>query len=236
MGLLKSHLKPVLQKLGLLPYLRRLRVLTDKTTVPAVMMRYPTYDSNINQSLAVRGDYFRNATIGLAIQRILSEEINGSIAEVGVYRGEVSRFIHQLAPGRRFYLFDTFEGFPRQDLEPNAEDKRFSDTSVEKVLQNIGDQKNIVIQKGYVPDTFQGLENEPFAFVLLDLDLYNPTLSSLGFFYPRLVKGGYLMVHDYNSPESNWGCNRAVNEFMQAKPEMIIEIPDQAGSVLFRKL
>jgi len=182
-------------------------------------------------------DYFRYATIGLAIQRIISDGINGSFAEVGVYRGEVSKFIHQLAPERVYYLFDTFEGFPSKDLEPSIPDnKRFGDTSVVMVLKNIGDTRNIVIKKGCVPDTFQGIEDEQFAFVLLDVDLYKPTLSGLDFFYPRLAKGGYLMVHDYNSPECNWGCNRAVSEFMRDKPEKIIETPDEYGSVLFRKI
>jgi len=229
--------KYLLSKLGVLSFLKKIRILADNGRVPAAMMRFPTYSPNINTLLVSERDYFRYATIGLAIQRILSDEIKGSLAEAGVYRGDISRFIHQFAPERTYYLFDTFEGFPRQDLDPDAsEDNRFKDTTVEEVLQNIGDTRNIIIKKGRVPDTFQGLEHEQFAFVLLDLDLYKPTISSLGFFYSRLVKGGYLIIHDYNSPESNWGCNRAVNEFMRDKAEKIIEIADAGGSVLFRKL
>lgn len=231
------RIKYLLSKLGILPCLKILRNLVKRRFVLAATMRFPTYDLKMNRSLAFVGDYFRYATIGLAIQRILSENINGSLAEVGVYRGDISRFVHQIAPERVYYLFDTFEGFPRQDLEPNvSEDNRFSDTTVKEVLNNIGSTRNIIIKKGYVPDTFWGLENEQFAFVLLDLDLYKPTMSSLGFFYPRLVKGGYLMVHDYNNQESNWACNRAVNEFMCDKTEKIIEIADESGTVLFRKL
>lgn len=201
------------------------------------MMEFPTFDTKLNRTLGRTEDYFRQATIGLAIQRILSENIEGSFAEAGVYLGNTSKFVHRLAPGRKYFLFDTFEGFPTQDLEPGiVEDKRFSDTTVEKVLQNIGDRTNIVVRKGYIPDTLAGLENERFAFVLLDMDLYAPTASSLEFFYPRLTKGGYLLVHDYNNSESNWACSRAVNEFMRDKPEKIVEIADQWGTVLFRKL
>lgn len=197
MNSISFRVKSLFLRLGILPYLRKARLLVNKRYMPSAMMRFPTYDLNTNCSLALAGDYFRYATIGLAIRRVLSEDINGNLAEVGVYRGDVSRFIHRLAPERVYYLFDTFEGFPRQDLEMNAsEDNRFDDTSVEGVLHNIGDTRNIVIKKGYVPDTFQGLEDERFAFVLLDLDLYNPTMSGLDFFYPRLVQGGYLMIHE----------------------------------------
>ena len=226
----------VFGKLGVLSHLRKFKRLSDKECVAAAMMKYPTYGLSMNQSLSSGGDYFRYATIGLAIQRILSDGIHGDLAEVGVYRGDMSRFIHQLAPERTYYLFDTFEGFPKNDLEPDVSvDNRFSDTTVEAVLQKVGDSRNIIIKKGYVPDTLQGLENEQFAFVLLDLDLFNPTISSLNFFYPRLAIGGYLIVHDYNNPESNWACKRAVNEFMQDKTEKIIEIADEYGTVLFRK-
>jgi O-methyltransferase len=201
------------------------------------MMRFPTFDSSLNQSLTLIGDYFRVATVLLAVQRLLKDEIPGRLAEVGVYKGYLSKLIHQTAPDRVFYLFDTFAGFPSQDLEAGAgDDQRFSDTTVEAVLNYIGDERNIVVRKGYVPETMIGLENERFALALLDLDLYPPTKAGLEFFYPRLSPGGYLLVHDYNSPESNWACRRAVDEFMADKPEKIIEIADESGTVLFRKL
>ena len=200
-------------------------------------MWHPTYAPEIHESIIPLNDYTRYATFGLAIQRITSENTDGSFAEVGVYRGHMSSFIHRLAPDRTYYLFDTFQGFPESDLEPGvAEDSRFRDTSVDTVLRAIGDTQNIVIRQGYVPDTLKGLENERFAFVLLDLDLYNPTVASLEFFYPRLARGGYLAVHDYNNPESNWACKRAVDAFMQDKPERIIELADRFGTAMIRKV
>lgn len=200
-------------------------------------MLYPTYDKSILDTMLLYRDHFRYATIGLAAKRIQSEEIPGSIAELGVYRGDLSRFIHAIAPDRVFYLFDTFEGFPDEDLGGKGqEDNRFKDTSAHVVMRNIGDTKNIVVRKGYVPDTLNGLEHERFALVVLDMDKYKPTLAALEFVYDRLSKGGYLFVHDYNSPESNRACSRALSEFMKDKPERIIETADRYGSALFRKL
>lgn len=200
-------------------------------------MSFPTFDAGINESMLLYGDYYRYATMGLAVKRILTDDIPGAMAEVGVYRGEMSRFIHQIAPDRKLYLFDTFAGFPAQDLEPGeARDGRFKSTAVDRVLKNIGDATNVIIRKGYVPDTLRGLEDERFAFVLLDLDKYKPTLASLEFFYPRVSPGGFLAIHDFNNDESNWGCNRALTEFMRDKAEKLIEIADGAGSAMFRKL
>jgi O-methyltransferase len=200
-------------------------------------MQFPPFDQGAHDSIVEYIDYHRFGTIAMALRRIEVENIQGALAEAGVFQGHASRFIHRLVPERRYYLFDTFDGFEKEDLEPEiSEDKRFRNTSVEAVLRYIGDQKNLVVKKGHVPGTFAGLESERFSFVLLDMDLYKPTISALDFFYARLSIGGYLMVHDYHNDESNWACRRAVDEFMHNKPERIIEIADIWGSIVFRKI
>lgn len=205
---------------------------TDKRS-----LQFPPFDRRAHDSIVDYIDYHRFATIAMALKRIEIENVQGALAEAGVFQGHASRFIHNLAPDRLFYLFDTFEGFEKEDLEPGiVEDTRFRNTTVEAVLRFIGDQRNLVVKKGHVPGTFAGIESEFFSFVLLDMDLYKPTIMALEFFYPRVSAGGYLMVHDYHNPESNWACRRAVDEFMHNKPERIIEIADIWGSIIFRKL
>lgn len=217
-----------------------LRALLRKTVLPRLYapraMRFPPFDTALHKTIIMHSDYHRYATIGNALQRITSEHVPGGLAEVGVYRGEMSWFIHRMLPDRPLYLFDTFEGFPRADLPEHAgTDDRFRNTSVELVLRRIGDTRNVVVRKGSVPETFANLEGERFAFVLLDLDLLAPTLRSLEFFYPRLSSGGYLMVHDYNSPESAGACKQALDSFMAGRPEHIIDIADVAGTAMFRR-
>jgi O-methyltransferase len=199
-------------------------------------MEFPTFDPAVQRAALATGDYARYASLALAIRRIEEEQIPGAFAEIGVYRGATSRFLLGCAPGRTLYLFDTFEGFPLEDREPeNREDPRFRDTSSEAVRRALGAGDNVVIRKGRFPGTAVGLEAERFAFVLLDLDVFDPTLAGLEFFYPRLAPGAYLFVHDYNSPESNQACRRAVTKFMAGKTERLVELPDVWGSVVIRK-
>jgi len=178
-------------------------------------------------------DPVRAASIWLALRRIEVENIEGSLAEVGVYRGDTSALIHRILPDRKLFLFDTFEGFPEKDTGKKLE--RFNYTSVEMVKEKLGDCSNVVIRKGYFPETATDLENERFAFVMCDVDLYAPTLACLEFFYPKVMKGGYFMFHDYNCPESNMAVSKAVDEFMKDKDETLIDVPDMFGTVLFRK-
>jgi len=226
----------VIKKIGILLGLHRIvNGITTRRMKKMHAMRFPAFNASVHEDLCIRDDYVRYACIALAIDTVLHEELPGNFAEVGVFRGTMSAFIHRIAPQRRFYLFDTFEGFSKKDLPQGFVDERFKDTAVEQVLAAIGDSRTIVVRKGYVPDTFIGLESESFAFALLDLDLLKPTLASLEFFYPRLSRGGYMIIHDYNNDESDWACKRAVDGFMKDKPEKIIAIPDVWGTALFRK-
>jgi len=186
-------------------------------------------------NIIARNDPVRYGSILLAMEQIRKENIFGSFAECGVYKGTLSKFIHDTCPERIFYLFDTFKGFDKRDLE-SGEDDRFSDTDVTSVQRYIGGNNNIIIRKGFFPETTAGITGERFSLVILDFDKYNPTLAGLNFFYPLMNIGGFIFVHDYSSPESNWACSRALNEFLTGKPEKPILIPDSWGSAIIRKV
>ena len=220
--------------MGLLDAARRVR---HRLFPDHESLRFPTYPEAIAKRVRDSGDPARYASLALACATLEREEIAGEFAEVGVYRGATSRFLAACAPGRTLHLFDTFQGFAPRDREPeNAGDERFQATSEDTVRRALGAAANAVIHAGYFPATTKGLEDTRFAFVLLDLDVYAPTLSGLEFFYPRLERGGYCFVHDYNSPESNRACRRALTEFLAGKPERVIELPDTWGSAVFRKV
>ena len=56
-----------------------------------------------------------------------------------------------------------------------------------------------VLRPGLFPASAEGTE-ERFALVSLDVDLEESTLAGLRWFLPRMSPGGYLLLHDYNSP------------------------------------
>lgn len=184
-------------------------------------------------------DKVRFFTIWFQIERLKKEQVPGSFAELGVYKGETAKIIHLCDPDRKLHLFDTFEGFPEKDLTQETGEaasyspERFSDTQIHKVKKHIGDPRKVIFHRGYFPDTTQGLEEERYAFVSIDADLYNPISAGLNYFYPRLSPGGVILVHDYNH---KWeGAMRAVDEFAKNVPESLIPIADMEGSVMIIK-
>lgn len=130
--------------------------------------------------------------------------IMGSVAEAGVFRGEYAKEINRVFPDRNCYLFDTFTGFDEKDIGLEKESSMVKEgsymrsTSEELVLSRMPYPDKIIIKKGYFPDTAVGIEDS-FAFVNLDMDLYQPTLSGLKFFYPKMEFGGVILIHDYFS-------------------------------------
>ena len=57
----------------------------------------------------------RYAMMRNCMNTIIERNILGSMAELGVYKGEFSACLNQMLPDRKLYLFDTFEGFHNND-------------------------------------------------------------------------------------------------------------------------
>jgi O-methyltransferase len=175
----------------------------------------------------------------LQIERLKRDHIPGHFAEVGVYKGQSAALLHHMDPDRKFHLFDTFTGFPSRDLAHETGEAasytpdRFADTNVAAVLRKISGNNNILLHPGYFPDTAEAIRNEKFALINLDADLYQPTKSALGFFYPRLSPGGIIFIHDYNH---KWeGIKKAVDEFAGNIPESLVFMPDLDGTCMIVK-
>jgi O-methyltransferase len=186
-------------------------------------------------------DTVRRDMIILLLRELVSRKIEGDIAELGVYRGSSARLIHHYLPERKLYLFDTFKGFDERDVkaEANATGRKaeaieFSQTGVERAMANIAPQNdNVQPFPGYFPESAPPfLSQRKFALVHLDADLYEPMLAGLKYFYDKVVPGGYILAHDYNS----WpGARKAVQQFFSDKAEIPIPMPDKSGSALILK-
>src|SRR5450631_273129 len=82
-------------------------------------------------------DYIRLATLELVSYEIRNKKLAGNVAELGVYKGKFAKYINGYFPDRKLYLFDTFAGFDKRDIESekaknlSGGEQDFSDTSLE---------------------------------------------------------------------------------------------------------
>ena len=141
--------------------------------------------------------------------------LEGDLAEVGVYQGGSAKLICEVKKDKELYLFDTFTGLPEvsdDDThfgEKHWYDNEFSNTSVESIKKLLNKYENVNIIKGIFPESGQEIIDKKFCFVHLDVDLYKSTLESLRFFFPKMIQGGIILIHDYHSD----GIQKAFREF-----------------------
>lgn len=163
--------------------------------------------------------------------------VHGAVAECGVYRGWSAHYINHYFSERKMYLFDTFQGFDERDIEqerqPNAH--KWLDQNRAYEYYQMGNREisvrrcyfreNLIVREGFVPDTFEGLEKESFAFISLDMDLYKPQYEALKFFGPRMSEGGVICLHDYYNKKLP-GTKQAIDEYAKEKAFTSLPIGD----------
>lgn len=159
------------------------------------------------------------------------QSLRGSTAECGVLGGVGSAMICKTLEGtyqaeERHWGFDSFEGLPEPeqvDLGPQSWQKKGSLAIAPQVaLRNLDEFDFCTLVKGWIPQCFQPASSYRFRLVHIDLDLYQPTLDSLAFFYPRSEVGAAFVMDDYGHLTCP-GVRQAVDEFFSDKPEKVIE-------------
>jgi hypothetical protein len=204
---------------------------------------HPEYDELLARFTAHNkwnngGDAARLWSLILNIKQVVAEGVIGDFAEVGVWRGNTAAVLATLAAGRQVFLFDTFEGFSNRDLRgvDANQDLAFDTTSLDLVKRVVGRERlNCHYVKGWFPSTISDEhKRRNYAVVSLDCDLYEPMKAGLAFFYPRMPRGGILLLHDYSS--QLWkGAKLAVDEFCAETGELVILMPDKSGSAFLRR-
>jgi len=163
--------------------------------------------------------------------------VEGDIWECGVYKGGtaamMARILRNAGSSKKLYLFDTFEGMPDTDAEKDLHRKGdFSDTSLEAVQRYIQEPGICVFRRGFIPDTFTGLETRKIAFAHIDVDIYRSILDCLEFIWPRLSLGAFVVFDDYGFPSCP-GARAAVDEFFRAQPCYPLCLPT-GQSIVFK--
>jgi len=186
-----------------------------------------------------RIDPVRMHTLHALAREIAFNDVEGSVAELGVFKGDFAKLINEFFPDKTLYLFDTFEGFSEKDAKYDVESNYskpssfFHDTSVELVLSKMPHRQMCKVVKGYFPESAADIE-ETFSFVSIDTDLFLPIYNGLLYFYERLSKNGYILVHDFNHRYYS-GAREAVIKFCREKGICYCPVADSAGSAIITK-
>ena len=145
----------------------------------------------------------------------LSSKIPGCIIECGVFKGisliRFATFLNLLKKSnKKIIAFDAFGKHPttkissdhkRRNILLSHGKEAISEKQLKSILKRKGLEKNIKLVKGDIMETVpRYLKLNPklkISLLNLDVDFYEPSMSILKNFYPKLSKGGILMLDDY---------------------------------------
>lgn len=164
------------------------------------------------------------------------KDTTGVYVECGVAAGAQIIAMAAGAPNKTIYAFDSFEGIP---LPSNKDDQmpgiKFLSKEEQSKLPNPGEQvlvssgatsvsledfyehinnsgvnsEHIKTIDGWFENTLPNFSIEPISILRLDGDLYNSTYVCLKYLYPKVMKGGIVIVDDWALP----GCQAAVEDY-----------------------
>ncbi len=135
-------------------------------------------------------------------------DLDGDFVECGVYRGAMSRMIvHYIdfatMPRKRFYLLDTFNGFPDASLTDEESRRRrpadFGD-SLAAVRETFREFPNVVIVPGTVPETLAAVNADKVCYLSLDMNAAAPEIAAAEYFWPKMSSGAVIVLDDYGWP------------------------------------
>lgn len=150
------------------------------------------------------------------------QHIPGDLAECGVFRASSSFLMLAASQGTGKFLhgFDSFQGLsePKErdtviidrTFKWKENDLAVSETFAQNNLSKFNGQ--FCLYKGWIPERFNEVKDKTFSLVHIDVDLYDPTLATLEFFWPRLNPGGMIVCDDYGF-ESCPGAKKAMDDF-----------------------
>jgi hypothetical protein len=147
---------------------------------------------------------------------------NSIIGEIGVFKGDFSKFLCNLHP-QKLILIDTFQGVqPSGDQDGNNIQWVNLNDEYIKIKQWAINQNNITVEKGDSSSILSIYPNEFFAMIYLDGDhSYEGVKKDLEQAIRKVKKSGWIMGHDYemNMKKAqtiwNFGVRQAVDEFCQ---------------------
>ena len=170
------------------------------------------------------------------------KEIPGEIVECGVFKGAsllrfaMFREIFGNPFSKKIIGFDIFGKFPETNFQDDKKARnKFIDSAGEDSISKdqlfqILNQKNLnrhlnLIEGDItktVPDYVKTNPELKISLLNLDTDIYEPAVSILENLYPRITKGGILMLDDYGTHP---GETKAVDEYFQNKNIEIKKFP-----------
>jgi len=195
---------------------------------PSLLAKYPLVSDQISREELL--------VVLRELERTLQQGTEGDIVEFGCYLGTTSLFIRRLldqtdeSAKRAFHAYDSFEGLPpKQPADTNAAgvDFKAGELAVsKKQFLHQFQRAHLappVTHKAWFDQLADQDVPQKIAFAFLDGDFYDSILASLQLVWPRMSRGGAVLIHDYQR-QTLPGVERAVHDFFKGNAPANLQV------------
>jgi hypothetical protein len=159
----------------------------------------------------------RGRTLYRLAVEVSAHRVAGALIDCGVWNGGSTVLLAAGAPEREVWAFDSFEGLPAPgalDEQPAwwAGEVRGYEEMLREAMRECAPRSDLHVMKGWFEETFPVAERQidDVAVLHADGDWYDSVRLTLEVFYPKLARGGYVVIDDYGGFK---GARRATDEF-----------------------
>jgi O-methyltransferase len=165
----------------------------------------------------------------------------GDFVECGVCMGFLSScvcsYIDFNSTNKFFYLFDTFQGIPQEQMA--ASERKHGMAMNEAAYwecyditrQNFAHYPRVRLVRGKVPDTLNSVSIDKVCYLSLDMNIAAPELAALTFFWDKLVTGALVVLDDYGW-QTHHQQKSALDKFVESKGAKIATLPTGQGLLI----
>lgn len=169
----------------------------------------------------------------------MASKLEGDFVETGVDKAGLSAAIVDYLDfnnlrNKQFYLFDTYEGIPEKIVgkdEKKAALKNEYSNTYDYVVDSFKGFKNVNIIKGIVPDSLKTVNIDKVSYLSIDMNWAEPERATLEYFWPKLVKGGIIVLDDYAFPGRKLQQESA-DEFANNVGNKVLCLPTGQGIII----
>jgi O-methyltransferase len=154
------------------------------------------------------------------------QNLPGDILEVGTWRGGTGGMFAHRMPHKTVYLADTFAGVVKSATWEHYKDGAHADTSsqlVSSFLKTDLGLTNVELLTGIFPEeTGHQIDGKAFAFVYLDVDVYQSTKDAFDYVWQSVSRSGVVAFDDYGFMSACPGISRFVDEIRNDSDKLFI--------------
>jgi O-methyltransferase len=156
-----------------------------------------------------------------------------------MYSAAICEWLDFNALERDFWLFDTFDGIPVEQMseaELNGiggwHNRESYEECYDQTVATFAPWPRCNLVRGRVPETLQDFpDGKLVAYLSIDMNIVLPEIAAIEFFWDRLVTGAIVLLDDYG-----WATHAAQRDafdaFALSHGVMILALPTGQGIII----